>query len=102
MSSDRFQSWEEETDNEIKAVPKAAPPKPAAFSKPSPADFSKPSPADKTPEEIFDSVWSLKAGESVSIEMDPETFNEVYSKFRGPAKSNRPSYDGGELRFTKK
>lgn len=94
MSSGRFQSWEEETDHEIKAVPKAVPPKPAAF--------SKPSPATKTPEEIFDSVWSLKAGESVSIEMDPETFNEVYSKFRGPAKSNRPSYDGGKLRFTKK
>ena len=86
MSSDRFQSWEEETDHEIKAAPKAEPPKPAA----------------KTPEQIFDSVWSLKAGESVSIEMDPETFNEVYSKFRGPAKSNRPSYDGGKLRFTKK
>ena len=94
MSNNRFQSWEEETKNEIKAVPKAAPPNPAAF--------SKPSPEPKTPEQIFDSLWSLKAGESVSIEMEPETFNKVYSNFRGAAKSNRPSYDSGKLSFTKK
>ena len=89
MNYDRFKSWEDEIKE-----PKKAPSKP----EPKKVEPKKP----KSPEDIFESIWSLAPGKSVTIEMDADTFNKVYSNFRGAMKSNRPSYKDGKLIFTKK
>lgn len=95
MSYDRFSSWQDDAEDDIK--PKA---KPAPEVKAAPV-VKKQEPSD-SPEDVVEMISALDSDEELCLDLDIDTFNKVYSIIRkSKLYSNLPSYSDGKLKFRK-
>ena len=82
MKDNRFSSWEKEMEDGSK--PESATPKKSFSFAPLSASVPKeePKPAASDSEDVLKDISDLESGESLSVEVDLDCFNQVYKALR--------------------